>query len=79
VLENRETSAIFEHERKELSGDWRIPHNEELRDLYSSPIRWARHVARTGEKRNTADKLEKDHLEDPNIEGKIIIKWTLQK
>jgi hypothetical protein len=38
------------------------PHNEELRDLYSSPsiiriiksrrVRWAGHVARMGEKRN---------------------------
>jgi hypothetical protein len=41
---------------------WRKLHNEELRDLYSSPsiiriiksrrMRWAGHVARTGEKRN---------------------------
>jgi hypothetical protein len=41
---------------------WRTLHNEELRDLYSSPsiirmiksrkMRWAGHVARMGEKRN---------------------------
>jgi hypothetical protein len=45
----------------EVTGEWRKLHNEELRDLYSSPsiiriirprIRWARHVARMGEKRN---------------------------
>jgi hypothetical protein len=46
----------------ELTEGWRKLHNEELRDLYSSPsiirkiksrrIRWAGHVARMGEKRN---------------------------
>jgi hypothetical protein len=43
-------------------GGWRKPHNKELHDLYSSPsiirmirskmMRWAGHVARTGDKRN---------------------------
>jgi hypothetical protein len=45
-----------------VTGEWRKPHDEELRDLYSSPsiiriiksrrMRWAGHVARMGEKRN---------------------------
>jgi hypothetical protein len=45
-----------------VTGGWRKLHNEELRDLYSSPsiiriiksrrIRWDGHVARMGEKRN---------------------------
>jgi hypothetical protein len=44
-----------------VTGEWRKLHNEELRDLYSSPsiiriikatgMRWAGHVARMGEKR----------------------------
>jgi hypothetical protein len=53
---------IFEPKRDEVTGEWRRLHNQELRDLYSSPsiirmmkskrMRWAGHVARMGEKRN---------------------------
>jgi hypothetical protein len=48
--------------RDEVMGEWRKLHNEELRDLYSSPsiiriikprrMRWAGHVAQMEEKRN---------------------------
>jgi hypothetical protein len=53
---------IFGPKRDEVTGGWRKLHNEELRDLYSSPsiirmiksrrVRWADHVASMGEKRN---------------------------
>jgi hypothetical protein len=53
---------IFGPKRDEMTGERRKLHNEELRDLYSSSsiiriikprrMRWVRHVARMGEKRN---------------------------
>jgi hypothetical protein len=62
VFENNVLRRIFGPKRDEVTGGWRKLHNEELRDLYSSPsiIRmmksrrmwWAGHVALMGEKRS---------------------------
>jgi hypothetical protein len=62
MFENRVLMKIFGPKRDEVTGEWRKMHNEELRDLYSSPsiiriiklrrMKWAGHVARRGEKRN---------------------------
>jgi hypothetical protein len=62
VFENRVLRRVFGPKRNEETGEWRKLHNEEIRDLYSSPsiiriiksrsMRWAGHVARMGEKRN---------------------------
>jgi hypothetical protein len=62
VFENRVLKTIFGPKRAEVTRRWRKVHNEELRDLYSSPsmirimksrrMRWLGHVARMGEKRN---------------------------
>jgi hypothetical protein len=59
VFENRVFRRIFGPKRDEVTGGWRKLHNEELHGLYSSPgivrvikarrIRWAGHVARSGE------------------------------
>jgi hypothetical protein len=53
--------GTFGPKRDEVTGGWRKLHNEEIRDLYSSPsiiriikstrIRWAGHVARMRGKR----------------------------
>jgi len=61
VFENRMLRRIFGPRRVEVTGEWRRLHNEELKDLYSSPnivwviksrrMRWTGHVARMGEER----------------------------
>jgi hypothetical protein len=61
VFENR-VLRIFGPKRDGVTGGWRKLHNEDLHNLYSSPsilriiksrrMRWARHVARMGEKSN---------------------------
>jgi hypothetical protein len=58
VFENRVLRRIFGPKRNEMTGGWRKLHNEELRNLYSSPdiikiiksrrMRWTGHVARMG-------------------------------
>jgi hypothetical protein len=37
VFDNRVLRRIFVPKRDEVTGGWRKLHNEELRDLYSSP------------------------------------------
>jgi hypothetical protein len=58
VFENRVLRRLFGPKKDEMTGWWRKLHNEELRDLCSSPsivriikyrrVRWAGHVARMG-------------------------------
>jgi hypothetical protein len=61
VFLNRVLRRIFGPKRDEATGERRKLHNEELRDLYSSPSiirmiksrrKWEEHIARMGEKRN---------------------------
>jgi hypothetical protein len=62
VFESRVLRRIFSPKRDEIIGRWRKLHNEELHNLYSSlniirmiksrRMRWAKHVARMGEKTN---------------------------
>jgi hypothetical protein len=66
-LQNLVTSLrrIFGPKRDEVTCEWRKLHNEELRDLYSSPsiiriiksrrMKWAGHVARMGRRGTRID------------------------
>jgi hypothetical protein len=68
-----------------VTGGWEKLHNEELRDLYSSPsiiritklrrIKWAGHVARIGEKRN-AYKLLVGKPEGKRSLGRQRLRWV---
>ena len=61
VFENMVLRRIFGPRMDEVTGEWRILHNEELNELYTSPniegwiksriLRWAGHVTHMGEER----------------------------
>ena len=68
-------------------------HNEELNDLYSPPnvgrviksrrMRWASHVARMGRGEVytgfwCGNLWERNHVEDPGIDGRIILRWIFR-
>jgi hypothetical protein len=94
MFENRVLRVKLGAVRVEAMGNWREVYNEKLNDLYSSPnimcmiktrrLRWAGHVACTGEKRNAyrvwvGKPEERGHLEGLGIEERIILKWMLKK
>ena len=94
VFANRVMRRIFGSKRDEMTGEWRKLHNEELKDLYSSPnivwvitlgrMRWVGHVARVGERSGTyrvlVGKLEgKRPLVRPRHRWEDNIKMYLQE
>jgi hypothetical protein len=94
VFENRMLRRIFGHKRDEARGEWRRLHNEELNDLYSSQniirviklrrMRWEGHLARMGKREVhtlfwCGDLREGNHLEDPVVDGRLILKRIFKK
>jgi hypothetical protein len=92
VFENRVLRRIFGPKRDEVTGEWRRLHNKKLYALYylaninlvikSRRLRWARHVARMGERRDAYRVLmgkseERSSLGTPRHRWKDNIKMVL--
>jgi hypothetical protein len=94
VFENMALRRVFGPRRVEVTGEWRILHNEELNDLYYLPnivrvvkwkrMSWAGHVARLGRRKLCTgcwwENLRKrDHWKNPHVDGMIILRRIFRK
>jgi hypothetical protein len=94
VFENRMSKKMYWFNRDEVTLEWGKLHNEELYDLYyslnifrlikSRRMGWVGHVACMGRGEVHigffwGDLSERDHLQDPGIDGSIILSWNFRK
>jgi len=93
VFEKGVLWRIFGPKCDEVTGEWEKLHNEELNDLYCSPnniweiksrrIGLVGHVERMGRgEKHTGfwwrSLREGDHLEDPGLDGRIILRYIFR-
>jgi hypothetical protein len=94
VFENRVLRRLFQPQSDDVTREWRKLHNEELNDLYFSPnivrvtisrgMRWVGHAVRMGEKIGVYRVLvgnlkETYHLEQPDLDGRLILRCIIRK
>jgi hypothetical protein len=94
VFENRVLKKVFGAKRNKVTREWRNLHNEEFSDLFSSPniiwmIKWRRirwvghwHIGGRGEEYTGfwwGNLREKEHLDNPGVDGRIISRWIFRK
>ena len=94
VFENKVLRRVVGPKKDEVTGECRKLHNKELSDLYSLPnivrvvksrrMRWAGHLARMGRGEVCAgfwwgNLREIDHWGDPDVDGRIILRWIFRK
>jgi hypothetical protein len=84
---------IFGPKGGEMTGELRKLHNDELNDMYFTPnidrmvksrMRWAGYVSPMGDRRAYTgfwwrNLSERDHWGDPDIDGRIILRWIIRK
>ena len=90
VFENRVLRRIFGPKRDEVIGEWRQLHNEEVNDMYTSANSFwvikSRRMRMGGAGSTYGGRAEvytgflwgnlreRDHLEDPAVDGRIILR-----
>jgi hypothetical protein len=94
VFDNSVFRRTFGCKKDEVTAEWRKLYNEERNILYSSPsivrvIKWRRmgcsgHVANVGRGQVYTgfwwgNLRKRDHLGDPVIDGRIILRWVFRK
>ena len=90
VFQNRVLRRSFGTKTDEVTGEWRRLHNEKLNDLYPSPniirVRKLRRMVWTyGGKERCKQRFgggnlrERNHLEGPGIDGRIILRRIFRK
>ena len=93
MFENRFLRKIFGPKRDKVTGERRKLHDEELNDLYTSPVigrviksrrmRWAGNVEHMSRGEACTgfwwgNLKERDHLGDPSLDGRIILRWIFR-